>query len=176
MIGWKCTWHILVDALGRDSYQEIANWLALPDSSFNNGNNLFFNLSDTLIVSVITMEEYLLCEELEMYPFLDRRGTARWNFFDELTNEEFFSTTRFTKEGARRLTNLLEPHLSSETQRGKPLSPLEQVMIMQGFLLINLLMLNKIRTLQLFKQIKLSMKFYYQPLISVWINLVNTAI
>ena len=113
------------------------------------------------------MEEYLLREELEMYPFLDRRGRARRNLFDELTNEEFFSTTRFTKEGARRLTNLLEPHLSSETQRGKPLSPLEQVMIMQGFLLINLLMLNKIRTLQLFKQIKLYMKFYYQPLISV---------
>ena len=38
------------------------------------------------------------------------------------------------KEGARRLMNLLEPQLSSETQRGKLLSPLEQVMFMQVFL------------------------------------------
>ena len=74
-------------------------------------------------VSEIGMEEYLLREELDMYPFLDRRGRERRNFVDELTNEEFFSTTRFTKEGARRLTDLLEPQLLSETQRGEtPLS------------------------------------------------------
>ena len=35
------TWHLLADALGRDSSEELANWLALPDCSCN-GKNLFF--------------------------------------------------------------------------------------------------------------------------------------
>ena len=84
-------------------------------------------------VSKIKMEENLLREKLEMYQFLDRRGRALHIFFDYLTNS--FLTTCFTKEGARRLLNLLEPKPSSETQRGKPICPQEQVMFMQVFLL-----------------------------------------
>ena len=75
------TWHLLADALGRDSSEELANWLALPDCSCNGKNLVFFNSRDTVNVSKIIMEENLLREKLEMYQFLERRGRALHIFF-----------------------------------------------------------------------------------------------
>ena len=71
------------------------------------------------------MEEYDYLEELDRVPVLRRRRRNHASFMDILSNEEFFSTTRFTKEGAQQLTAMLEEHLDYEDPRG--LTPLNQV-------------------------------------------------
>ena len=71
------------------------------------------------------MEEYDYLEELDRVPVLRRRRRNHASFMDILSNEEFFSTTRFTMEGAQQLTAMLEEHLDHEDPRG--LTPLNQV-------------------------------------------------
>ena len=80
------------------------------------------------IFSEYIMEEYDFLEEIDMIPVLRRRERARVAFTDTLSNEEFFSTTRFTKEGAQQLTARLEGQLQYRDERG--LTPLNQVYIL----------------------------------------------
>ena len=57
------------------------------------------------------MEEYFLLEEAEMIPVLQRRRRVCRDFLEELSNEDFFSITRFTKDGATLLASRLEGQL-----------------------------------------------------------------
>ena len=43
------------------------------------------------------------------------------------TDQDFARRTRFTKEGVQRLAARLDPYLSHETNRGLPLSVVDQV-------------------------------------------------
>ena len=86
------------------------------------GNISYLRISD------FNMEDYSLWEEARMYPVLERRRRVRHDFFDELSNQEFFETTRFTKEGAIMLTNRLHGRLHRDNDRGCPLAPLAQVL------------------------------------------------
>ena len=72
------------------------------------------------------MEEYFLLEEAEMIPVLQRRRRVCRDFLEELSNEDFFSITRFTKDGATLLASRLEGQLQGN-ERGRPLTPLHQV-------------------------------------------------
>ena len=69
-------------------------------------------------ISELIMEEYDYLEELDRVPVLRRRRRNHASFIDILSNEEFFSTTRLTKEGAQQLTAMLEEHLDYEDPRG----------------------------------------------------------
>ena len=87
------------------------------------------------------MEDFYLWEEAEMVPVLERRRRDRRDFFEELSNEEFFSTTRFTKEGAVILSERLQGRLQGESQRGHPLTPLAQVIFFH-IILTETMMIN----------------------------------
>ena len=87
------------------------------------------------------MEDFYLWEEAEMVPVLERSRRDRRDFFEELSNEEFFSTTRFTKEGAVILSERLQGRLQGESQRGHPLTPLAQVIFFH-IILTETMMIN----------------------------------
>ena len=55
-----------------------------------------------------------------------RQNRMQHNFMD-LVDREFVETTRFTKERVEYMTERLDPYLSTQTQRGHPLTPLSQV-------------------------------------------------
>ena len=81
------------------------------------------------------MEDIFFVEEMEMIPELPRRIPIRNDFFN-LSDFEFYRTTRFTKGGVRDLTARLEPLLAHENGRGNPITPLHQVSNLGSFRII----------------------------------------
>ena len=74
------------------------------------------------------MEELLLAEEVEMIPVVTRRRRSRADLMAQ-PDFDFFRMTRFTKDGVRELTTRLQNQLESDTNRGCPITPLQQVTI-----------------------------------------------
>ena len=52
---------------------------------------------------------------------------TRRNLFDSLSEKEFVALTRFTKDGVLRLTERLGAHLTTDSNRGQPVNPADQV-------------------------------------------------
>ena len=74
------------------------------------------------------MEEVYLLEEVIMLPDGQRRfRRTRRNLFDSLSEKEFVALTRFTKDGVLRLTERLGAHLTTDSNRGQPVNPADQV-------------------------------------------------
>ena len=48
---------------------------------------------------------------------------------EEMTDFEFKRTFRFTKDGVESLVGLLAPYIGYVDNRGRPLTPLQQVLI-----------------------------------------------
>ena len=76
------------------------------------------------------MEDVFLFEEVLMVPDGgERRYQPRRNLFEYDTDSQFERRTRFTKEGVQRLAARLEPYLDHETNRGLPVSVVDQVFL-----------------------------------------------
>ena len=77
------------------------------------------------------MEEAFLYEEVLMAPDEGERERyqPRRDLFEYDNDREFERRTRFTKDGVRRLAARLEPYLGHETNRGLPVSVIDQVCI-----------------------------------------------
>ena len=73
------------------------------------------------------MEELHLLEELDMLPDGGRFDRVRRDLFETLSDKEFFALTRFTKDGVRRLTERLDARLRTQSNRGQPVPPVDQV-------------------------------------------------
>ena len=74
------------------------------------------------------MEEVFLFEEIMTIPEIRRRRyLPRRNLFGYDTDRDFVRRTRFTKEAVQRLVARLEPYLGHETNRGLPVSVIDQV-------------------------------------------------
>ena len=87
---------------------------------------MFGYISDYLL-AIRKMDDVFIIEEAMMVPVVHRRLKSRRDFM-EFSDKEFYEITRFTKEGATWVTDRLDNYLSSENNRGCPITPLTQVL------------------------------------------------
>ena len=79
------------------------------------------------LLAIRKMDDVVIIEEAMMVPVVHRRFKSRRDFM-EFSDKEFYELTRFTKEGATWVTDRLDNYLSSENNRGCPITPLTQVL------------------------------------------------
>ena len=79
------------------------------------------------LLAIRKMDDVFIIEEAMMVPVVHRRFKSRRDFM-EFSDKEFYELTRFTKEGATWVTDRLDNYLSSENNRGCPITPLMQVL------------------------------------------------